>query len=404
LNVYSDQFHLVWQAVAGDATLAAHIAAQQNTSASAQAGLVFRGNATDAGAVFYGAFVTPANGIEVVARTSEGQRTSVVATAAGASPTYLEITRYQGTFTTFTSADGLNWTALLGSSLTFGPSGSMVAGLAVNSNSTTTPAVDAIDTVSLTSSAAQPPSLCPTGWTCQDIGFPPPGPGSQYVAGSNWTVESGGNDIWGNYDSFRLLSQPLAADGTMSVRVDSQVNTSTWAKAGVMIRATNDPGSPYYAAFVTPGNGVAVQWRATQGAVTSQVAIAGTTPAWLEVARAAGVFTAYTSPDGVTWTAIPGTSVPLTMTGTLLAGLAVTSHNGGAMDTVTFDTPTLTNSAPPPPGACPTGWTCSDIGTTGIAGGQSLTNGTWVVQGAGGDIWGTSDGFHYVYQTPCSDG
>ncbi len=31
-----------------------------------------------------------------------------------------------------------------------------------------------------------------------------------------------------------------------------------------MIRSTTDAGSPYYAAFITPGNGVAVQWRATQ--------------------------------------------------------------------------------------------------------------------------------------------
>jgi hypothetical protein len=45
-----------------------------------------------------------------------------------------------------------------------------------------------------------------------------------------------------------------------------------------------------------------------------------------------------------TWTAIPGASVSLTMPGTLLAGLAVTSHNGNGMGAATFDTP-LTGTA-----------------------------------------------------------
>ena len=402
-NAYGDQFHLVWQSIAGDATLSARVAAQPNTSAGAQAGLVFRTDATTPGAVSYGAFVTPTNGIQVVYRSSLGLRTVVAATASGSAPAYLEITRYGNTYTTFTSADGVTWSPIIGSSVTFGAGGAMVAGMAVNSGLNSA-ATDTLDSVSLAGSAAPPPSLCPTGWTCQDIGSPTPGVGSQYTVGTNLTVEAGGSDIWGVYDAFRLLSQPLAADGTISVRVDSQSNSSTWAKAGVMIRATNDPASPYFAAFITPGNGVAVQYRATQGGASSQVLAAGTTPAWLEVARSGGTFTAYTSTDGVTWTAIPGASVSIAMTGTLLAGLAVTAHNGGQQGTVTFDTATLTNASATPPGACPTNWSCADIGNVGIAGGQSLTSGTWTVQGGGGDIWDVADNFHYAYQSLATDG
>ena len=403
-NAYTDQFHLVWQAIAGDATLSARVATQATTSASAQAGLVFRADGLSAGAVSYGAFLTPTNGIEVVNRTSSGLRTLLVTTAAGAAPAYLEITRYGNTYTTFTSPDGVTWTAIIGSSVTFGAGGPMVAGIAVNSNSGAALATDTFDTVSLTGSATPPPSLCPTGWTCQDVGYPQPGAGSQYVAGSTLSVDAGGGDIWGVYDSFRLLSQPLAADGTVSVHVDSQTNTSTWAKAGVMIRATNDPASPYFAAFITPGNGVAVQWRGAQGGNSSQVAVAGVAPTWLQVTRSGNTFTAYTSVDGVAWTAIPGASVGLTMTGSLLAGLAVTSHNASQMGAATFDSIVLTNVSTPPPGACPTGWTCADIGNVGVAGGQALTTGTWTVQGAGGDIWGVADSFHYVWQSLATDG
>ena len=346
--------------------------------------------------------MTPGKGIQVVYRTSEGLRASIATTVAGAAPAYLEITRYQSTFTAFTSTNGVTWTAIVGSSVTTGSGGAMVAGLAVNSNGTALGA-DTLDSVSIAGAAAPPPSLCPTGWTCEDIGFPTPAAGSQYAVGSNVSIAAGGSDIWGTYDAFRLLSQPLAGDGTMSARIDSQANTSTWAKAGVMIRATNDPGSPYFAEFMTPGNGIAVQWRSVQGGASAQVLQAGTAPTWLQVGRSAGTFTAYTSADGVTWTAIPGASVALTMTGTLLAGLAVTSHNGGTMGSATFDTATLTGSAPPPP-ACPTGWNCADIGNVGAAGTQSVIGGTWSVQGAGGDIWDVSDNFHYVWQSLATDG
>lgn len=404
-NAYADQFHYVWQAIAGDATLSARVVTQTgSSSASAQAGLAFRADGGSGGAVSYDAFVTPTNGIEIVSRTSSGQRTVLIATATGAAPAYLEITRYGTTYTTFTSPDGVKWTAIVGSSVTFGVAGPMVAGIAVNSNSASAIAIDTLDTVTLTGSAAPPPSLCPTGNTCQDIGYPQPSAGSQYSAGPNLSVQAGGGDIWGTYDSFRLLSQPLAADGTMSVRVDSQTNTSTWAKAGVMIRATNDPGSPYFAEFVTPGNGFAVQWRTAQAGASSQVAIAGTVPAWLQVARAGSTFTAYTSSDGVTWTAVPGASVSLTMPGTLLAGLAVASHNASQMGAATFDSIVLTSVATPPPSACSTGWNCADIGNVGIVGAQALTAGTWVVQGGGGDIWDIADNFRFVWQSLATDG
>ncbi len=400
-NAYGDQFHLVSQPIAGDATLSAHVASVAGAG-GAQAGLVFRTDTTS-GAASYGAFVTPSNGIQIVYRTAAGLRTSIAATSSGTAPAYLQITRYGNTYTAFGSTDGVTWSAIVGSSVTFGAAGPMVAGLAVNSAGTGS-ASDSFDSVSLAGSASPPPSLCPSGWTCQDIGFPTPAAGSQYSVGSSLSVSAGGSDIWGTFDAFRLLSQPLAADGSISVRVDSQANTSVWAKAGVMIRATSDPGSPYFAEFVTPGNGVAVQWRSTQAGASSQVLAAGTVPAWLEVARAGSTFTAYTSADGVTWTAIPGASVTLTMSGSLLAGLAVTSHNGGQMGAATFDTPTWTNSAPPPPGACPTAWTCADIGNVGIAGGQSLTAGTWSVQGGGGDIWDVADNFHYAWQPLTTDG
>ena len=76
----------------------------------------------------------------------------------------------------------------------------------------------------------------------------------------------GGGDIWGTSDAFHFSSQSLTGDGAVTAHVDAQQNTSPWAKAGVMLRATTEPGLPYYAAFITPGNGVAVHGAGPRGA------------------------------------------------------------------------------------------------------------------------------------------
>ena len=87
-----------------------------------------------------------------------------------------------------------------------------------------------------------------------------------------------------------------------------------------------------------PGQGIKVQVRKTQGGTTTKLANpAGTAPAYLKVTWSGTTFTAYTSADGVTWTLIPGSTASLTLGSSLLAGLAVTSHNSGALGTVTMD-------------------------------------------------------------------
>ena len=48
--------------------------------------------------------------------------------------------------------------------------------------------------------------------------------------------------------------------------------------------------------------------------------------------------------------------------------------------------------------ALPSGWSDSDVGVVGISGSGSYATGTFTVKGAGQQIYGTSDGFHFVYQ------
>ncbi len=233
---------------------------------------------------------------------------------------------------------------MAGSSITLSMSGPVLAGLAVTSHNATVLGTATFDTVNI-GTTVSPPN-CPGGWSCADIGSPTL-LGNQSLSGSTWTIQAGGTDIFGISDQFHFAWQTLSADGSVSARVVSQTNSSSWAKAGVMLRQSSDPGSPYYAVLVTPGNGIVVQYRKAQGGNTTQIAaIAGTVPVYLAVARSGTIYTAYTSSDGVNWTAVAGSSVTLSMSGPVLAGMAVTSHNASALSIVTFDTVSVSTTIP----------------------------------------------------------
>jgi uncharacterized repeat protein (TIGR03806 family) len=52
----------------------------------------------------------------------------------------------------------------------------------------------------------------------------------------------------------------------------------------------------------------------------------------------------------------------------------------------------------------PTAWLGGDIGETFVPGYFGITNGVFTINASGGDIWSSSDAFHFVYQTLTGDG
>ena len=163
-------------------------------------------------------------------------------------------------------------------------------------------------------------------------------------------------------------------------RVVSQVPaTDPWVKTGVMIRGQGgaDPQAPYYGVFVTPGNGVVVQYRPAEAAQTDQIlanpaggnsTLPAVTPIWVLAQR-------YTdSTTGVVYyfglhldqrgqlDLIPGSTVALDLTGFLTSGIATDSHNDAAYVVSTVDNLAQFGGSTAPPGICPDGWTCSDVG------------------------------------------
>jgi len=52
----------------------------------------------------------------------------------------------------------------------------------------------------------------------------------------------------------------------------------------------------------------------------------------------------------------------------------------------------------------PGGWSASDVGSVGASGASSGSDGAFTLRGGGADIWGTADGFHFLYRTMTGDG
>jgi len=130
-----DQFHFVWQSLVSDGGISAQVLTQTNTNSRARAGVMLR-QSTDPSAPFYTVVVTPGNGIVVLDRKKQGGGVSTVASLAGTVPVYLQVQRAGTTYSASTSNDGVTWTPISGSSVTLGPTGTWLVGMAVTSHTT----------------------------------------------------------------------------------------------------------------------------------------------------------------------------------------------------------------------------------------------------------------------------
>ncbi len=177
-----------------------------------------------------------------------------------------------------------------------------------------------------------------------------------------------GTDIWDTADQFRYAYKNLAGDGSIVVRVDSLINSNEWAKAGVMIRETLEPGSQH--AFVamtpTPSHGISFQRRPVAGQASANTDVADIEiPHWVKLTRTGNLFTAQQSVDGVTWVDItPTAPVEIQMASSVYIGLALTSHSATVPTTAEFSNVSMT-------GAVSGEWQTGDIGTAQPMGNSS---------------------------------
>ena len=151
------------------------------------------------------------------------------------------------------------------------------------------------------------------------------------AANGDIVVSGIGTDIWGTTDQFRYAYKSLSGNGSMTVRVDSIVRSNEWAKAGVMIRETLEPGSKHAFAAATPepAHGASFQRRPAAGQDSANTDVANVElPQWVRLTRTGNLFTMQQSEDGVTWVDVTASPpVEIQMSANVYIGLAVCSHD-----------------------------------------------------------------------------
>jgi hypothetical protein len=317
----SDSYHVVDQTFSGDGQIVARISSINAGNTFAKGGVVITDN--------FGPTVIldmrPNRVLEFMARPARGAEMNFVAGTAVPSPIepWLKLTRTGNTFTGYWSEDGSNWN-LVGTTSVSMPT-SVAGGLAVTSHDVNAINMTTFDHVTLSSNAFQDIDIGDTG-AQGGSGFNDEGP----------LVYGAGADIWGAADSFNYYYGSLVNDGRLYTRVSSLTNTSPFAKAGIMIRASTDPSSAHVILDVKPDGGIEFMARTATGAQTTYIAgVPRSFPVNLILERSGSTVTGYVI-DGTQSTQVGSISIDLPSEA--LIGIAVTSHVRGTTTTAFFDT------------------------------------------------------------------
>ena len=170
-----------------------------------------------------------------------------------------------------------------------------------------------------------------------------------------YTLEGSGADIWGTADAFHYLwtwgYYSSFSINSIAARVRSVESTHHWAKAGVMYRQITGsgpwmtPDERHVMVIVSPGRGIAMQYRPVAGGPSVQVAVRpGAAPAFVRLTQSGDTFVGATSADGITWQTLGQVTMPSFQPA---PGLVVTSHDNTQLATATFDELRLTRFGEP---------------------------------------------------------
>ena len=176
--------------------------------------------------------------------------------------------------------------------------------------------------------------------------------------GSTYTVTGGGAGISGTDDEFHFAFKEVSGASTIVARVNSMTDTDDSAKAGVMIRDTVDPNSPYAMICITPGNGLLLQHRNMAGddSVTVVQRPDIEAPQWVQLDRTVGgLIRAFYSADGSTWIPL-GIIATVRMNLPVHVGLIVASNNISAACVAEFSNVSFPNTT------VPGQWADQDVG------------------------------------------
>ncbi len=243
----------------------------------------------------------------------------------------------------------------------------------------------------------------PAGFQEADIGTVGLAGSSSYNSSSGvFTVKGAGDDLFGSTDAFHFVYTTLTGNGSFAAHVTSVTATNTSAPSGLDVRSSLSPTAANVFDAVQAGGSNIINARTTDGGVGNALEIGGTSaPYLLEIIRTGDVISCYISTNnGVAY----GLQQQVTLPGlgnSMVVGFAVASHDPTQLATATFDHEAIHSFTAPPANIQE-----ADIGVVGAAGftDYDSATGTFAVTGAGSDLYGPADAFHYDYTTLSGDG
>ena len=184
-----------------------------------------------------------------------------------------------------------------------------------------------------------PHGIAIRNWRQADIGGAKSG--GQKLTKGYLAVYGSGTDIFNRHDSFHFLYRRTTARFSLSATLTQLLQSSQWAKAGLMLRASEAPDSAFAMINAIPGNMVAWTCRPVNGAnvIQTMAPISGF-PVRLKLVRTGDTVSGFYRPLSGSWKKL-GSIRTAKDTKMRQAGFAVLSHKSWAYTCARFSAITL---------------------------------------------------------------
>jgi predicted amidohydrolase/regulation of enolase protein 1 (concanavalin A-like superfamily) len=203
--------------------------------------------------------------------------------------------------------------------------------------------------------------------------------------GASWTLVGS--------DTFAMPSD-VYVGLAVSSHSTSEAATVTFDNVRIVSATAPPPNSAPAVALTSPANGATFTAPANITLTATASDSDGTVTRVDFYAGATLLGSATSSPYTRSWTNVPAGTYSL---------VAQAIDNAGAVTTSSVVSFTVSDPPPPPPGL-PSPWQSQDIGAVGVSGSASASGSTFTLRGAGADVWGTADAFHYMWRPLNGDG
>jgi regulation of enolase protein 1 (concanavalin A-like superfamily) len=397
----ADAFHYVYRSLEGDGTVVARVSAIQFVNNWTKAGVMIRNSLSPSAAqAFMLVAAAPVKGVPFQRRTSDGNISVSTPGSQSTAPRWVKLVRAGNTISGYESADGVAWT-LVGSD-TFSLGSTALVGLAVSSHVAGTNATAVFDNVIVTAADPTPTNVPPV------ISMTGPANGATFTAPATVSLTATASDSDGTiakvdfYAGATLLGTATAAPYTLAwsnvpagsytltaVATDDQSAATTAASISIVVDPSTPPANVAPTVSITGPVDASHFTAPASIPVTASAADSDGTISKVEFyAGSTLIGTATAAPYAISWTGVAAGSYTLT---------AVATDNGAAATTAAAISVIVDPEAPS--SELPEGWSHGDVGAVGASGDASASGGTFTVTGAGADVWGTADAFHFAYRT-----